>query len=386
MAKEDKKKKVQPVSMMSILHNLRKTFGNDAIFSGDDEVLETADPISTNSYALDNTIGILGVPRGRITQFAGAEGSGKTLMALQIVKKWQEKDPENWALWIDAESSLTVEWLSVLGIDISRILVIPDNLGSSIFNYLCGIPNPKDSSKKIKLGILDELILQGEHNKCGVVVLDSIAAVEPPVEAAYEVGHQNMAAMARFMPAALRRLVPLVNESNVAFVAINQIRVDPGVQYGNPETTPGGKALKHFCRLMINFAKVNKKEELILDAEDKPIGHTVNAKIQKNSFAIPRDTKFVLKYLQGVVYQNVEMVDLGVKYGIIQRPNNVMYLYGDYKWKGRDAVDKAFLDSELFNDVWGKVKFARANSLTVEAQNVTKQVLGLDNEEELLEE
>lgn len=383
MAKETKK--VQPVSMMSILDNLRKSFGNDAVFSGDDPVLETAEPISTNSYALDSTIGLGGVPRGRITQFAGAEGSGKTLLALQVVKQWQSKHPENWAFWIDAEASLTIEWVVALGIDKSRLMVVQDNLGSDIFNYLCGIPNPKDSSKKIKLGLLDGLIAQGENNRCGVIVLDSIASIEPPVEAAYEAGHQNMAALARFLPAALRRLTPLVNESNVAFIAINQLRVDPGVKYGDPVTTPGGKALKHHCRLMINFAKVNAKEELILDADDQPIGHTVNAKIQKNSFAIPRNTKFVLKYLEGVAFHNVEMLDLGIKYGIIQRPNNVSYTYENEKWKGRENAESALIDKKLFNDVWEKVKVARATGLKLEAKTATKETLGMDDSEEIEE-
>ena len=384
MAKADKY--TQPASMMSVLANLRKSFGNDAIFSGDDEVLETADVISTGSYALDSTIGIGGVPRGRITQFAGAEASGKTLLALSIVKNWQAQHPDNWALWIDAEYSFNQAWAKTLGVDVTRLSVIPENLGSVIFNMLCGIPNTKNPEKKDKLGVLDEFIMQGEANRCGLIVIDSIAAIEPPVEAAYEVGKQNMAAMARFMPQALRRLAPLINEANVALVAINQLRVDPGVQYGNPETSPGGRAWKHFCRLMINFAKVNAKEELILNAEDEPIGHTVRAKIQKNSFAIPRDTKFVIKYLEGVANHNVEMLDLGVKFGVVQRPNNVMYVYDSQKWKGRETVEEAFLDKKLFNEVWERVKLAREQGLAVEAKTATKEQLGTDDADENLEE
>lgn len=352
------KEKVASTSMMTVLANLRKSFGNDAVFSGEDEALETPEPISTGSYALDSTIGLGGVPRGRVTQLAGAEASGKTFMALQIIKNWQAKHPKNYAVWIDAEFSFDMDWAVKLGIDKTRLHVKSENLGSEIFNFLCGIPNQKNPEKKDKLGLLDELIASGDDS-CGVVVIDSVAAILPPVEAAYEVGKQNMAAMARFMPQALRRLVPLVHKANVALVAINQLRVDPGVQYGNPETTPGGRAWKHFCRLMINFAKVHAKEELILNADDEPIGHTVRAKIQKNSFAMCRDTKFVIKYVEGVAFHNVEMVDLGIKYGIIQRPNNVMYLYGDQKWKGRESVEQAFIDKALFEEVWEKVKLAR---------------------------
>lgn len=388
MAKLEKveEKRTQPVSMMSILNNLRKSFGNDAIFSGDDEVFEKADPISTGSYALDSTIGILGVPRGRITQLAGAEASGKTLMALQIVKNWQAAHPENYAIWIDAEFSFNREWAKTLGVDIDRLLIIPENLGSSIFNYLCGIPGKTNPNKKDKLGLLDELILQDKDNRCGVIVLDSIAAVEPPVEAAYDVGHQNMAAMARFMPQVLRRLTPLIYQANVAFIAINQLRVDPGVRYGNPETSPGGRAWKHFVRLLVNFSKVMDKEELILNADGEPIGHVIRAKIQKNSFAIPRDTNFAIKYLEGVAFHNAEMVELGIKFGIIQRPSNVMYVYNDKKWKGRAAVEEALLDKALFNEIWDKVKQARLSSLEVESTIATKEVLGTneeENEEEL---
>ena len=373
------KEKLQPASMMSVLANLRRSFGNDAIFSGDDEVLETADAISTGSYALDTTIGIGGIPRGRITQFAGAEASGKTLLALQVVKNWQAQHPENWALWIDCEFSFNQAWASLLGVDTSRLMVHPENLGAHVFNMLCGIPNPKNPDKKDKLGFLDDLIAQGENNRCGLIVLDSVAAIEPPVEAQNEVGKQNMAPMARFMPQALRRLAPLLDEANVAFIAINQLRIDPGVQYGNPETTPGGRALKHYCRLMINFAKVFNKDELILDADEEPIGHTVRAKIQKNSFAIPRNTKFVIKYLEGIANLNVEMVDLAIKYGVLQRPNNVMYIYNEQKWKGRDTVEEAFKNTDLFNQVWEKVKSAREQGLTIEATTATKEILGLDD-------
>lgn len=367
------KKSSQPESMMSILANLRKSFGNDAVFSGDDEILHKADTISTGSYALDATIGIGGVPRGRITQLAGAEASGKTLMALQIVKNWQAQHPENWALWIDAEYSFNQAWAKTLGVDVTRLTVISENLGSVIFNMLCGIPNTKNPEKKDKLGALDEFILQGDANHCGLIVIDSIAAIESPVEASYEVGKQNMAAMARFMPQALRRIAPLLNEANVALVAINQLRVDPGVQYGNPETSPGGRAWKHFCRLMINFAKVNAKEELILNEKEQPIGHTVRAKIQKNSFAIPRDTKFVIKYLEGVANLNVEMVELGIEHGLILRPNNVMYLYDDQKWKGREAVEDAFRDKKLFEEVWEKVKIVRAENRVIEPVESPKE-------------
>lgn len=366
MGKSDKV--AQPASMMSVLANLRKSFGNDALFSGDDEILATADPISTGSYALDAAIGIGGVPRGRITQLAGAEGSGKTLLALQIVRNWQSQHPENWALWIDAEFSLNQEWAVTLGVDMSRLLVLEKNLGSTVFNYLCGIPNSKDPNKKLKTGFLDDLIAQGESNRCGVIVLDSVASVEPPVAAAYEVGHQNMAAMARFLSQAIPRLLPLVNEANVAFVAINQLRMDPSVQYGNPETSPGGKAWKHYCRLMINFKQVMAKDELILDEKEKKIGHVINAKIQKNSFAIPTDTKFAIKYLEGVVNHNVEMVELGIEHGIIQRPNNVMYVYGEQKWKGRESVEDAFRDKKLFEEVWARVKVAKAERKPLDAQ------------------
>lgn len=363
----------QPVSMMSILNNLRKSHGSDSIFSGSDEVLNIPEPISTGSYALDSTIGLGGVPRGRITQFAGAEASGKSLMAMMIVKNWQKLNPNNWAVWIDAEFSFNNEWATLLGVDISRIIIVEDNSGASIFNYLCGIPNSKNTEKKDKLGLLDELIAQkkeGIDHGCGIIVLDSIAAIEPPVEAAYEVGKQNMAAMARFMPQALRRLTPLVYEANVAFVAINQIRVDPSVQYGNPETSPGGKAWKHFCRLMINFAKVFNKDEQILNADEEPIGHTVRAKIQKNSFAMSRDTKFVIKYLEGVAFHNVEMLELGIKFGIIERPNNRTYVFGDSKWSSRDLAEEALKDKTVFNDVWKKVRIKQKELLTAEPKPV----------------
>lgn len=381
MAKKDE---ARPDGMMSVLNDLRKTFGEESVFSGDDVLLEKREGISTGSYALDDAIGILGFPRGRITQLAGAEASGKTFLALQGIKSWQAQNPNNWAVWIDAEFSFNSSWAEQLGLDLKRIMIIKENYGDVIFNQLCGIPNkdkPNDITKK-KQGLLDKLIAQGVANTCGIIVLDSIACIIPPVEATYNVGHQNMAPMARFLPAALRRISPMLEKTNIAFIAINQLRVDPGVQYGNPEGSPGGRALKHACRLMINMAKSFSAEKKILDADDKPIGHTVLAKIQKNSFAIPRDAEFVIRYIEGIGNKNIEMLDLGIKYNIIERPNNTSYVYGETKWVGRKVAEEALKDEKLFAEIWEKVKYARENSLVGENKTATKEMLGLDNDQE----
>lgn len=346
-------------SIVSIFEKLNKIHGTDSVFDASSNAYPKTEAISTGSYLLDDLTGIGGVPRGRLSQFAGAPASGKTFMALQVVKSWQQQHPENWAFWVDAEFSFNTEWAERLGVDPARVRFKRENDGQKIFDYLCGVPDSKNPGKKAKAGLLDEL-LAIKHERLGVLVIDSIAAMIPPVEASQSVGKQNMSPMARFMPAACRRIAPLAEKLKIAVIGINQVRVDPSVMYGNPETSPGGGAWKHHCRLMCNFAQVMRKDEMILNEKEVQIGHKIKIRTDKNSFALRGQTSIAIKYLEGVAFTNVEMVELALAYGVIQRPSNIMYTYKDQKWKGREAMDTALLDVSLFNEIHEEVKAARA--------------------------
>lgn len=352
---DDIKKKTK----MDVLRNLRKNFGNDAVFSGESFILVNADPISTGSYLLDNAVGIGGIPRGRITQFAGATTSGKTFMSLQCVKQWQHMGENNRAMWFDAEGSFEPSWAKELGIDMERLDLIRENDGAKIFNGLCGIPNPKTG--KVIGGVLPELIeLYGKESDYGLIVLDSIAGIVPPVEASYDLGHQNMASLARFLPQALRRVIPLLEKSNIAMIFINQIRVDPGVKYGNPETSPGGNALKHAEHVMINFNKSTAAEKRIENKNGEPIGHTILTRIDKNRVGLPgRKVEIRIKYKEGVVDHNVELLTLGAGFGLIARPNNRTYIYKDHKWTSKEEVLEGLSNPELIKELYKDVNECR---------------------------
>lgn len=349
---------VNEKTMMDVLRSLRKSFGNDAVFSGDSVVTVNADPIPTGSFVLDNAIGIGGIPRGRITQFAGATRSGKTFMSLQCVREWQQMDLKNFAIWFDAEFSFEPAWAIKLGIDMGRLDVVRENDGAKIFNALCGIPNPKTG--KVIGGTLNELIENyGKDSGCGLIVLDSIASIVPPVEAGYDLGHQNMAALARFLPPALRRVTPLLERGNIAMVFVNQIRVDPGIQYGNPETSPGGNGLKHAEHLMVNFNKSTAAEKRIENKNGDPVGHTIMARIDKNRIGLPgRKVDIRIKYLEGIIDHNIEILTLGIGYGLISRPNNRTYIYKDYKWTSKDEALSGLSDPDIIKQLWKDVNDA----------------------------
>lgn len=364
----------RPAGMMAAYDLLKKEYGNDSVFNGSDPMIVDCDVISTGSYSLDEAIGLWGVPRGRITQFAGATAGGKTFMCMQVVKQWQSMSPNNWAYWVDAEFSFTPSWAKKLGLDMNRIDFMKENDGAKIFDRFCGVP-PKDPTKgKKKPGILDTLLTIPDHG-CGVIVVDSIASIVPPVEAAYGVGHQNMAPLPRFLGGALRRIQPYLERLNIALIFVNQIRTNPGAMFGNPEISPGGNGLKHAETLMVNFAKSNSKEKMILNANEDPIGHTVMARIDKNRLGFPgRKTDVRIKYLEGVTDRNLEVLELGIGYDLIKRPNNRTYIYKDHKWTSADDAAQGLMDLEIQNQVINEVKELKANGFqygTVEAPTAT---------------
>ena len=329
-----------------------KFFGEDTIFF-DGNISTKYDAISTGSPLLDEAIGIGGVPKGRVTQLAGQESSGKTMLALSCIKSYLDQNPDNTALFIDAEYTYDPEWAKSQGVDISRVMVIKTNDAKTIFEGLIGTmkvnSKTKKASKNMK-GILDYVIegVDSRFKNLGIIVLDSIAVLNTPLEIAADIGKANMAPIPRFLSTELKKLTPVVAQANVAFIGINQVRVNLGQMYGDPTTSPGGKALKHACSLMINMAPVFASDSVIKNDAGDRVGHTVRAKIQKNKVGAPfRQAEYKVEYIKGVVNVEAEIFDLSVKYGLIERPNNQNYIVDGEKIRGRDNAIASFTNNSF---------------------------------------
>lgn len=329
---------------------ITKLFGEDSVFfAGEDINMVKVEHIKTGSPSLDECLGIGGIPRGRIIQLAGKESSGKTMLALSCIKNYLNENPENTALFIDAEYTFDPDWASSLGVDTSRVMVIKTNEAKKVFDGLIGIPNPNSrvGKKKVK-GILD-FVKEGSDPKfknLGLIVLDSVAALSTPQEEESEAGKMNVASLARFLTVELKKLTPVLAESNVAFIGINQLRETIGVMYGPTTSSPGGRALKHACSVMIEMAPVGGSLEQ--DDDGVTIGHKVRATIRKNKVGKPfGKTEYSIQYTKGMVKTAEELVDLAVKYNIVERPNNVTYEFMGDKFRGRAACTEGLIDFGL---------------------------------------
>lgn len=346
-------------SMADIWKELQKQHGSEGLYHGNDDMTTFTDVISSGSYLLDDALGIWGLPRGRIIQFAGQEGSGKTYMSLIAIAEYQRANPDGWAMFIDAEFTFDSSWAERLGVDLDRLIVYRENSGIKIFERLVGQPS-KTTNKKSKLGVLD---LEIENpTGLGLIVLDSLAAMQPPAEETSEVGKPNMALMARFLPPELRKLTPMLSLSGVTMIIINQVRLTPGVMYGNPETSPGGNALKHAHTMMLNFSRIAAKNSVIESSNGEQIGHHVRVRIDKNKLAPPfRVAEIAITYNSGITEHNIELRELGAKYGVIERPNNKVWILDGEKYNGKDAIAEVLLDKDLQVSLLEKIKEAKKN-------------------------
>jgi len=331
---------------------LLKFFGPDTVFLNGDIKIGTFESISTGSPSLDRSIGIGGIPRGRITQFAGKESSGKTMLALSCIKSYLDENPSNTALFIDAEYTYDPVWAESLGVDTSRVMVIKTNDAKKIFEGLIGTVKVHSVSKKVSKnmkGILDYVVdgVDPRFKNLGIIVLDSIAVLNTPLEASADIGKANMAPIPRFLSTELKKLTPIVAKANVAFIGINQVRVNLGQMFGDPTSSPGGKALKHACSLMINMAPMSGADNIVSDASGARVGHKVRAKIGKNKVGSPfRTSEYTVEYLKGIVNIEEELLDLCVEFGKITRPNNKTYLINDEKVVGRSNALQYLKDNQ----------------------------------------
>ncbi len=291
MAKKPKAQKESNSSIADTIRAIQSKFGDESIMKLDDKPKVGIDAVPTGSLALDFALGIGGVPRGRIIEIYGPESSGKTTLALHIVAQAQKKG--GICAFIDAEHALDPEYSKKLGVKTEELLISQPDYGEQA------------------LDIAESLIRSG---KIDVVVIDSVAALTPKDEIEGDVGDFHVGKQARMMSQALRKMTSIVDKSKTVVIFINQIRMQIGVMFGNPETTPGGKALKFYASVRMDvrrIAQIKKGEEII--------GGRIRVKVVKNKIAAPfRQAEFDLLYNEGISPEG-ELLALGEKYNLVRK-------------------------------------------------------------------
>jgi recombination protein RecA len=301
-------------SLDMAITQIERQFGKGAIMRlGSDQVQPVA-AISTGALALDLALGIGGVPRGRIVEIFGPESSGKTTLALHIVAEAQRNG--GIAAFIDAEHALDPMYARALGVDIDELLISQPDTGEQA------------------LEITDMLIRSGSLD---VVVVDSVAALVPRAEIEGEMGDQHVGLQARLMSQALRKLAGTISRSDTTAIFINQMREKIGVMFGNPETTPGGRALKFYASTRLDIRRVESLKE-----GNEAVGNRVRVKVVKNKVAPPfRQAEFDIMFGSGISREG-SLLDVAVDYDVV-RKSGAWYTYdGDQLGQGRENA-KRFL-------------------------------------------
>ena len=319
--------------------SLNKLFGNK-MFRGDENVNLAVPVIPFPSPSLADASHFGGVPFGKISQFHGPEGSGKTFMAMLIAKKVLEDDPCAEVMWFDCENAFDRQWAEDIGIDMSRITISEENNGAEVFTMICG--KPSKTGGKSQPGILD-LNKEGLLN-VKLIVIDSIAAIIPPVELTRSMDEQDIAALARFLPRALRVTGSKLAQNDTALLCINHAKEAIGDMV-NQFTYPGGRGLRYHLSLTILFNTTQSKSATLLDENGLKCGHKVYCTVEKTRGG-PNKWKATVwfNFVEGTVAKlGEEVALLGEAYGVIKRPNNTKWVYENVEKSGKDNFF-AYLD------------------------------------------
>ena len=339
MSADTKKAKALELAITQI----DRQFGKGSIMRLGDNYVPTMDNvISTGCLSLDVALGVGGIPRGRVVEIYGPEASGKTTLALHIVAEAQKAG--GFAAFIDAEHAVDPDYSKKLGVNTEELLISQPDTGEQA------------------LEICETLVRSGALH---VIVIDSVAALVPRAELEGDMGDSHMGLQARLMSQALRKLTGTVSRSNTTVIFINQIREKIGVMFGNPETTPGGRALKFYSSVRLEIRRITT----IKDGTEM-VGSRVRVKVVKNKVAPPfKKSEFDIMYGQGISYVG-DIIDLAVEGNIVEK-TGAWYSYDDMKiGQGRENA-KSFLteNSDILDAVTEKVKsFMGLNNEAVETE------------------
>ncbi len=354
MENNEKKKALE-----SALGQIEKQFGKGSVMKLGDFKAMNVEAIPTGALSLDVALGIGGIPKGRIIEIFGPESSGKTTLALHMIAECQKLGGE--AAFIDAEHALDPVYAKHLGVDIDDLIVSQPDTGEQA------------------LEIVEALVRSGAID---IIVVDSVAALVPKAEIDGDMGDAHVGLQARLMSQALRKLAGVLNKSNTAIIFINQLREKVGIMFGNPETTPGGRALKFYSSVRLDIRKV---ENLKQDGE--VFGNRARVKVVKNKVAPPfREAEFDIIYGKGIS-KSGNILDLAVSLDIVEKSGSWFSYDGTRIGQGRENAKKYFEDNpkimaEVEKKVRAKFDEAFEKSLNDEgSEEVEEQDESLDDEE-----
>jgi recombination protein RecA len=336
-------------ALESALSQIERNFGKGSIMRlGQDGAVMEVEAISTGSIGLDIALGIGGLPKGRIIEIYGPESSGKTTLALHVIAEEQKNG--GICAFVDAEHALDPSYAKKLGVNLDELLISQPDAGEQA------------------LEITETLVRSGA---VAVVVVDSVAALTPKSELEGDMGDAQVGAQARLMSQAMRKLTAAISRSNCMVIFINQIRMKIGVMFGSPETTTGGNALKFYASVRLDIRRIGA----IKDREEV-VGNTTRVKVVKNKVAPPfKQVEFDIMYGEGIS-KTGELVDLGVKAGIVEKSGS-WFSFGDERiGQGRENA-KVFLrdNPDVAAAIEEKLRSAHGLNLELAAGPETADVL-----------